>query len=117
MVPLQVFEFAATIRRLLGSGKPGRRAILAALADVAQLARASACHAEGRGFESHHPLSGKPRKRGAFVVSGVNNSGSVATEWQLLFVRRKLPSLSACQETVRISACRETGVIGRHGAD
>ena len=25
-------------------------------ADVAQLARASACHAEGRGFESHHPL-------------------------------------------------------------
>ena len=31
-------------------------AILAAHADVAQLARASACHAEGRGFESHHPL-------------------------------------------------------------
>src|SRR3954468_5744878 len=31
-------------------------AILAVLADVAQLARASACHAEGRGFESHHPL-------------------------------------------------------------
>src|ERR687893_1607802 len=33
-------------------------------ADVAQLARASACHAEGRGFESHHPLyqgaSGRP---------------------------------------------------------
>ena len=27
-----------------------------ALADVAQLARASACHAEGRGFESLHPL-------------------------------------------------------------
>src|SRR5262245_27463471 len=27
-------------------------------ADVAQLARASACHAEGRGFESHHPLQG-----------------------------------------------------------
>ncbi len=25
-------------------------------AGVAQLARASACHAEGRGFESHHPL-------------------------------------------------------------
>ena len=31
-------------------------AILWPLADVAQLARASACHAEGRGFESHHPL-------------------------------------------------------------
>ena len=29
-------------------------------ADVAQLARASACHAEGRGFESHHPLLWKP---------------------------------------------------------
>src|SRR3954465_6567924 len=26
------------------------------LADVAQLARASPCHGEGRGFESHHPL-------------------------------------------------------------
>ena len=33
-------------------------------ADVAQLARASACHAEGRGFESHHPLSlSKPKDR------------------------------------------------------
>ena len=29
-------------------------------ADVAQLARASACHAEGRGFESLHPLSKAP---------------------------------------------------------
>src|SRR5258707_9873279 len=27
-----------------------------ARADVAQLARASPCHGEGRGFESHHPL-------------------------------------------------------------
>ena len=43
------------------SSRRGRQlkggAILAAHADVAQLARASACHAEGRGFESHHPLS------------------------------------------------------------
>jgi hypothetical protein len=31
----------------------------AARADVAQLARASACHAEGRGFESLHPLLAK----------------------------------------------------------
>src|SRR6478609_3787637 len=45
-------------------------AILAVLADVAQLARASACHAEGRGFESLHPLSRKPWKPGAFGVSG-----------------------------------------------
>src|SRR3954452_12870466 len=41
-------------------------------ADVAQLARASACHAEGRGFESLHPLSRKPRRSGAFVVLGVD---------------------------------------------
>src|SRR5947199_4628515 len=33
----------------------------AAAADVAQLARASACHAEGRGFESHHPLPTQAR--------------------------------------------------------
>ena len=49
-----------------------------------------ACHAEGRGFESHHPLSGKPRKRGAFVVSGVNDKDGVATEWQRSFVRSSL---------------------------
>jgi hypothetical protein len=32
----------------------------AARADVAQLARASPCHGEGRGFESLHPLRAKP---------------------------------------------------------
>src|SRR5262245_11794525 len=42
------------------------RAILAAHADVAQLARASACHAEGRGFESHHPLFRTPPPRRGF---------------------------------------------------
>ena len=36
-------------------------------ADVAQLARASACHAEGRGFESHHPLSVTRWKRRVFL--------------------------------------------------
>jgi hypothetical protein len=41
-------------------------AILTPSAAVAQLARASACHAEGRGFESHQPLSEKPRICGAF---------------------------------------------------
>jgi hypothetical protein len=35
----------------------------AALAAVAQLARASACHAEGRGFESLQPLSKSPPNR------------------------------------------------------
>ena len=36
-------------------------------ADVAQLARASPCHGEGRGFESLHPLS----------ATGVSGSASV----------------------------------------
>src|SRR3954463_6031611 len=39
-----------------GASDPRPRAILAPRAAVAQLARASACHAEGRGFESHQPL-------------------------------------------------------------
>jgi hypothetical protein len=42
-----------------------RRSILRSPADVAQLARASACHAEGRGFESLHPLEERPRRRRA----------------------------------------------------
>ena len=37
-------------------------------ADVAQLARASACHAEGREFESHHPLSRKAPETGFFFA-------------------------------------------------
>src|SRR6476646_1880594 len=43
---------------------PEPAAILSRSADVAQLARASACHAEGRGFESHHPLLRSPGNRG-----------------------------------------------------
>src|SRR5262249_25602425 len=39
-----------------GGDAAGTLAILSRLADVAQLARASACHAEGRGFEPLHPL-------------------------------------------------------------
>src|SRR6187399_3471034 len=35
-------------------------------AAVAQLARASACHAEGRGFESHQPLRTRSRSRAGF---------------------------------------------------
>src|SRR5437762_7638562 len=37
------------------------------LAAVAQLARASACHAEGRGFEPLQPLLKKPRSGGVFL--------------------------------------------------
>src|SRR3954452_9840050 len=40
---------------------PPRWLYSAPRADVAQLARASACHAEGRGFESLHPLLEEPR--------------------------------------------------------
>jgi hypothetical protein len=43
-----------------GLDAPITVARLTAPADVAQLARASACHAEGRGFESLHPLFRKP---------------------------------------------------------
>ena len=43
-------------------------------AAVAQLARASACHAEGRGFESLQPLLEKPCYRGAFRVCGKRSS-------------------------------------------
>ena len=45
------------LARRLARWRDGRgRSILRRSADVAQLARASACHAEGRGFESLHPL-------------------------------------------------------------
>ena len=48
---------------------PEVAAILFAFADVAQLARASACHAEGRGFESHHPLLTKAPLKVGFSYS------------------------------------------------
>ncbi len=62
-------EQARRPARERGARRRSRRltvAILATHADVAQLARASACHAEGRGFESHHPLSEKPAGNGGF---------------------------------------------------
>ena len=49
------------------AGNCGREARITLRAAVAQLARASACHAEGRGFESLQPLRGKPRSGGAFL--------------------------------------------------
>ncbi len=49
--------------------QPGRPVILRRPAAVAQLARASACHAEGRGFESLQPLPKKPRSGGVFCWS------------------------------------------------
>lgn len=51
----------------------------AAHADVAQLARASACHAEGRGFESHHPLSQKVRLGPGSLFPRTKTSDAVAT--------------------------------------
>ena len=46
-------------------------------ADVAQLARASACHAEGRGFESHHPLL-EPAGNGGFSIPASGRSAGRA---------------------------------------
>ena len=50
------------------AGGTGAGAILAVRAAVAQLARASACHAEGRGFESHQPLRVKAPLRRGFLL-------------------------------------------------
>jgi hypothetical protein len=50
--------------------RPGTCPILRDRAAVAQLARASACHAEGREFESLQPLRRSPRRRGGFFVQG-----------------------------------------------
>ena len=59
------------------SRKPQRQARIRPRAAVAQLARASACHAEGRGFESLQPLLAESRSRAGFRRSG---SGERAME-------------------------------------
>src|SRR5581483_7811893 len=56
----------------------GKTCKLSRRADVAQLARASACHAEGRGFESHHPLSEGPGN-GAFLLPSTAACSSAGT--------------------------------------
>ncbi len=48
------------VNEALDASRPG---YTSRRADVAQLARASACHAEGRGFESHHPLLESPQNQ------------------------------------------------------
>ena len=79
-------EQARRPARERGAGRRRSRrltaAILAAHADVAQLARASACHAEGRGFESHHPLPlNKPfRRRGASEPQRAAEAGPAVDE-------------------------------------
>src|SRR6188768_2422292 len=57
-------------------------AIIRARADVAQLARASACHAEGRGFESHHPLLERPWKRGLSVAQAHLGTEAWRASWK-----------------------------------
>src|SRR3954453_11246421 len=52
-------------------------------ADVAQLARASACHAEGRGFESLHPLLKRPANAGLFRCSAQASLSVVERERDL----------------------------------
>src|SRR5579862_2861789 len=61
---------------------------LRAHADVAQLARASACHAEGRGFESHHPLSVRPWKQGLLLGPGEPRTLHPAAVWKPYGKRR-----------------------------
>ena len=60
--------------RLASRWAPSRVAILPAAA-VAQLARASACHAEGRGFESLQPLSESPAIAGLSSFLGSGSEG------------------------------------------
>ncbi len=50
------------------------RAILGVHAAVAQLARASACHAEGREFESLQPLDEKPRSGRVFLLVDLSDN-------------------------------------------
>ena len=72
-------KFAAAGRSAGSVGGGHERAALVPSgdqADVAQLARASPCHGEGRGFEPHHPLlKGTPRSGGAFGFLGVGRGG------------------------------------------
>ena len=67
---------AAALRapELLRAGRRLARLECAARAAVAQLARASACHAEGREFESLQPLRTKPPP-----VAGVSSSRGAAS--------------------------------------
>ena len=64
---------ALDARSPLSRGYTGRRH-----ADVAQLARASACHAEGRGFESHHPLHRNPLLDAVFPLLRRTRAGADA---------------------------------------
>jgi hypothetical protein len=65
--------------------------MMARLADVAQLARASACHAEGRGFESLHPLLEDPLEIAGFLASDWNPEDVLRARSQVL-VRNHHPA-------------------------
>ena len=63
------------LRRSAGGGRATRSCharlrYAGASADVAQLARASPCHGEGRGFEPLHPLPGTQSRAGARYLAG-----------------------------------------------
>ena len=74
--------FAAGLTGRLPGTRPPTAVEWPDLADVAQLARASPCHGEGRGFESLHPL--EARGRPLFVISGVSGNRRPRSAW---FVR------------------------------
>ena len=59
-------------------GRPSRRRCKQQVsANTSERTRTAAnpCHAEGRGFESHHPLHVKPPETGAFVCPHENERG------------------------------------------
>ncbi len=75
--PLDLQRLSPGLRRGRRAGRATcrRRLECAHLADVAQLARASPCHGEGRGFESLHPLLEKAPQMRGFLRSGGGTIG------------------------------------------
>src|SRR3954452_9599430 len=63
------------------SAARGPRLYFPRRAAVAQLARASACHAEGRGFESHQPLARSPLPERVFRFRGSRRASTEPLSW------------------------------------
>ena len=78
-------------------------------ADVAQLARASACHAEGRGFESHHPLATEaPLRRGFLVVVSLRPDRRQGVRGGAVAPRGKRPWQRASSSAQRTTTASHT---------
>ena len=78
--PRAIFGSRCRIRpKRPGCRIPRCKARIRHRAAVAQLARASACHAEGRGFESHQPLRQKAPEIRRFLLGEVESTDSWAS--------------------------------------